>query len=314
MKIKKLAAVLFSAVMMFSMAACSAVTIDGEGGSGKDPDAAAANSSSTRSGSVGMSVSTLNNPFFVSLSEGAQEAAKEKDVQLIVVDAGDDAAKQTNDIEDLISKNISVLIVNPVDSDAVAPAVKDAVAKGIKVVSVDRVVNGVDVDCAIASDNVAGAAAATEFLVGLIGEGAKTAELQGVSGASATIDRGEGFHSIADEKLDVVSSQTANFSRSEGMSVMENVLQANPDIKGVFAHNDEMALGAVEAIGNKGILVVGFDATDDALNAVAEGRMAATVAQKPDLMGATAVETAVKLIAGESVEKEIPVEVELVTE
>ena len=314
MKIKKLAAGLFSAVMMFSMAACSAVTIDGEGGSGKDPDAAAANSSSTGSGSVGMSVSTLNNPFFVSLSEGAQEAAKEKDVQLIVVDAGDDAAKQTNDIEDLISKNISVLIVNPVDSDAVAPAVKDAVAKGIKVVSVDRVVNGVDVDCAIASDNVAGAAAATEFLVGLIGEGAKTAELQGVSGASATIDRGEGFHSIADEKLDVVSSQTANFSRSEGMSVMENVLQANPDIQGVFAHNDEMALGAVEAIGNKGILVVGFDATDDALNAVAEGRMAATVAQKPDLMGATAVETAVKLIAGESVEKEIPVEVELVTE
>lgn len=253
-------------------------------------------------------------PVFVSLSEGAQEAAKEKDVQLIVVDAGDDAAKQTNDIEDLISKNISVLIVNPVDSDAVAPAVKDAVAKGIKVVSVDRVVNGVDVDCAIASDNVAGAAAATEYLVGLIGEGAKTAELQGVSGASATIDRGEGFHSIADEKLDVVSSQTANFSRSEGMSVMENVLQANPDIQGVFAHNDEMALGAVEAIGNKGILVVGFDATDDALNAVAEGRMAATVAQKPDLMGATAVETAVKLIAGESVEKEIPVEVELVTE
>lgn len=150
--------------------------------------------------------------------------------------------------------------------------------------------------------------------MGLIGEGAKTAELQGVSGASATIDRGEGFHSIADEKLDVVSSQTANFSRSEGMSVMENVLQANPDIQGVFAHNDEMALGAVEAIGNKGILVVGFDATDDALNAVAEGRMAATVAQKPDLMGATAVETAVKLIAGESVEKEIPVEVELVTE
>ena len=196
MKIKKLAAVLFSAVMMFSMAACSAVTIDGEGGSGKDPDAAAANSSSTGSGSVGMSVSTLNNPFFVSLSEGAQEAAKEKDVQLIVVDAGDDAAKQTNDIEDLISKNISVLIVNPVDSDAVAPAVKDAVAKGIKVVSVDRVVNGVDVDCAIASDNVAGAAAATEFLVGLIGEGAKTAELQGVSGASATIDRGEDRKSV----------------------------------------------------------------------------------------------------------------------
>lgn len=319
MKIKKLAAVLFASVMMFSMAACSAVSVDGEGGGSKDQKESSSDSGdgeggNAGSGAIGLAVSTLNNPFFVTLSEGAKDAAKETDAQLIVVDAGDDAAKQTSDIEDLISRNISVLIVNPVDSDAVAPAVKDAVAKGIKVVSVDRVVNGVDVDCAIASDNVAGAEAATEYLVSLTGEDAKTAELQGVSGASATIDRGEGFHNVADEKLDVVSSQTANFNRSEGMTVMENMLQANPDIQGVFAHNDEMALGAVEAIGNKEIYVVGFDATDDALTAVAEGRMAATVAQKPDLMGATAVETALKLMAGESVEKEIPVEVELITE
>lgn len=154
---------------------------------------------------------------------------------------------------------------------------------------------------------------ATEYMVSLIGEGAKTAEIQGTSGASATIDRGEGFHLVADEQLDVVSSQTANFSRSEGMTVMENILQAQPDLKGVFAHNDEMALGAVEAIGNRDIVVVGFDATDDALAAIQQGRMAATVAQKPDLMGATAVETAISLVNGETVEKEIPVEVELIT-
>ena len=233
---------------------------------------------------------------------------------MIVVDAGDDAAKQTSDIEDLISRNISVLIVNPVDSDAVAPIVQDAVSQGIKVVSVDRVVNGVDVDCAIASDNVEGARMATEYLVSLVGEGAKVAELEGVNGASATIDRGEGFHLVADEQLEVAAKQTANFSRSEGMTVMENILQANPDIKGVFAHNDEMALGAVEAIGSGDIVVVGFDATDDALAAIEAGRMAATVAQKPDLMGATAVETAISLINGETVEKEIPVEVELITQ
>ena len=131
-----------------------------------------------------------------------------------MVDAGDDAAKQTSDIEDLISKNISVLIVNPVDSDAVAPAVKDAVSRGIKVISVDRGVNGVDVDCAIASDNVEGAKMATEYMVSLLGENAKVAELEGVSGASATIERGKGFHLVADKKLNVVSKQTANFSRS----------------------------------------------------------------------------------------------------
>lgn len=306
MKIKKMAALLLTAIMGFSLAGYNAITIDGEEGSITE-------GGSGGNGSIGFSVSTLNNPFFVTLSEGAEAKAEEEGADLIVVDAGDDAAKQTSDIEDLISRNISVLIVNPVDSDAVAPAVQDAVAAGIKVISVDRVVNGVDVDCAIASDNVEGARMATEYMVSPIGEGAKTAEIQGTSGASATIDRGEGFHLVADEQLDVVSSQTANFSRSEGMTVMENILQAQPDLKGVFAHNDEMALGAVEAIGNRDIVVVGFDATDDALAAIQQGRMAATVAQKPDLMGATAVETAISLVNSETVEKEIPVEVELLT-
>ena len=306
MKIKKLAGLLLAAVMVFSLAGCNAITIDGE-------DNGAQGGENTGNGSIGFSVSTQNNPFFVTLNEGAQKKADEEGAELIVVDAGDDAAKQTSDIEDLISKNISVLIVNPVDSDAVAPAVKDAISRGIKVISVDRVVNGVEVDCSIASDNVEGAKMATEYLVSLVGEGAKVAELEGVPGASATIDRGEGFHAVADEQLDVVSKQTANFERSEGMTVMENMLQANADIQGVFAHNVEMALGALEAVGNRDVVVVGFDATDDALAEIEKGRMAATVAQKPDLMGETAVETALKLVNGESVEKEIPVEVELIT-
>ena len=305
MKIKKLVALAAAAVLSISMIGCS---VEGEGSS------AGSSAEAVGNGSIGFSVSTLNNPFFVTLTDGAKAKAEEADVELIVVDAGDDAAKQTSDIEDLISKDISVLIVNPVDSDAVAPAVEDAIGKGIKVISVDRAVNGVDVDCAIASDNVAGAKMATEYLVELVGEGAKVAELEGVSGASATIDRGEGFHAVADEKLDVVAKQTANFNRSEGMDVMENMLQSNSDIKGVFAHNDEMALGAVEAIAGKDIIVVGFDATDDALAAIKDGKVAATVAQKPELMGQTAVETAVKIINGESIEKTIPVEVELIKE
>ena len=314
---RKFAALAMAAMMAVSMAAC--------GGSKPAETTAAAAPAATEaakaeeapaaagSGSVGLSLSTLNNPFFVTLSDGATAKAGELGLELITVDAGDDSAKQTSDIEDLISKNISVLIVNPVDSDAVAPAVEDAIAKGIKVIAVDRVVNGVEVDCSIASDNVAGAKMAADYLVELAGEKAKTAELEGVNGASATIDRGEGFHLVADEKLDVVASQTANFNRAEGMNVMENMLQANPDIKCVFAHNDEMALGAIEAIGDKEIIVAGFDATDDAVEAVKEGRMAATVAQQPDLMGATAVETAGKLIKGESVEKTLPVEVSLIT-
>lgn len=304
MKIKKILALMAAGTMLMTMGGCNAITIDGE--------------ENVREGSsgnvIGFSVSTLNNPFFVTLTEGARKAATENNVELVVVDAGDDAAKQTSDIEDLVSRNVGVLIVNPVDSDAVAPAVKSAMSQGIKVIAVDRGVNGVDVDCQIASDNVAGARMATEYLMDLVGEGAKVAELQGVPGASATIDRGAGFHQVADQSLQVAASQTANFNRAEGMTVMENILQSNGTIKGVFAHNDEMALGAVEAVAASGkdIKIVGFDATDDAQKAVKDGKMAATVAQKPDKMGETAIGTAVKIMAGETVEKSIPVEVELI--
>ncbi len=302
---KKITGILLILCLAFGLTGCNAITIDGEGEAME----------SVGNGSIGLSVSTLNNPFFVSLAEGAKAAAEEKGVSLAIADAGDDSAKQQNDIEDLISKNVSVLIVNPVDSDAVAPAVQNAISKGIRVISVDRVVNGVEVDCQIASDNVAGAKMATEYLIEQIGEGAKVAELQGVPGASATIDRGAGFHEAADETLDVVASQSANFDRAEGMAVMENVLQSDGSIQGVFAHNDEMALGALQAIAatGKDIKVVGFDATDDAVNEVKAGKMLATVAQKPELMGETAILTAIRLIAGEEVEKSLPVEVELVT-
>ena len=304
MKIKKILALMAAGTMLMTMGGCNAITIDGE-----------ENVKEGSSGNViGFSVSTLNNPFFVTLTEGARKAATENNVELVVVDAGDDAAKQTSDIEDLVSRNVGVLIVNPVDSDAVAPAVKSAMSQGIKVIAVDRGVNGVDVDCQIASDNVAGARMATEYLMELVGEGAKVAELQGVPGASATIDRGAGFHQVADQSLQVAASQTANFNRAEGMTVMENILQSDGTIKGVFAHNDEMALGAVEAVAASGkdIKIVGFDATDDAQKAVKDGKMAATVAQKPDKMGETAIGTAVKIMAGETVEKFIPVEVELI--
>ncbi len=303
---KKILAMLLSLVMVFSLSGCK-ITIDGEEGS--------TTKKYSGSGTIGLSVSTQNNPFFVTLVEGAKAAANKLGISLTVVDAGDDATKQVSDIEDLISKNVSVLIVNPVDSDAVTGAVQEAVNKGVKVISVDRAVNGVDIDCQIASDNVAGAELATQYIVDTLGDGVKVAELQGTSGASAAIDRGTGFHNVADKKLEVVASQTANFDRTEGMTVMENMLQANSDIKAVFAANDEMALGAMEAIAGAGkdIMVVGFDATDDAIASIKEGKMAATIAQQPDLIGATAIENAMKLIEGESIEKSIPVEVTLVT-
>ena len=302
---KKILALLCSVVLALGCTGCM-ITIDGE---------RTAAASGTVNNSIGLSVSTQNNPFFVTLVEGAEAAAQELGVKLTVVDAGDDVTKQASDIEDLVSKQVGVLIVNPVDSDAVSSAVSSAVSRGVKVISVDRAVDGVEIDCQIASDNVVGAEMATQYIVDTLGEGIKVAELQGTVGASAAIDRGQGFHNVADEKLDVVSSQPANFDRTEGMSVMENMLQSNGDIQAVFAANDEMALGAVEAISGAGkdIMVMGFDATDDAIEAIKAGHMDATIAQQPDLIGKTAVEQAVKLINGETIDKAIPVEVTLIT-
>jgi len=302
---KKILSLILSFAMVLSMTGCM-ITIDGEENLSQTNAAA--------SGTIGLSVSTQNNPFFVTLVEGAQAQADKLGVELSVADAGDDVTKQTSDIEDLVATGISVLIVNPVDSDAVTGAVEAAMAKGVKVISVDRAVNGVDIACQIASDNVLGAELATQYIVDTLGEGVKVAELEGIPGASAAIDRSAGFHNVADTKLDVVAKQTANFDRTEGMSVMENILQANGDVQAVFAANDEMALGAVEAISGAGkqVMVVGFDATDDAIEAIKAGKMAGTIAQQPALIGSTAVDNAVKLIAGETIPASIPVEVTLV--
>lgn len=265
---------------------------------------------------IGFSISTLNNPFFVTLSEGAEAKAKELGATLSVVDAQDNASKQASDVEDLIQQDVDMIMINPVDSEAVAAAVESANSANIPVITVDRSSAGGEVVSHIASDNVAGGEMAGEHLLSLVGDGALVAELEGVPGSSAARERGEGFNNVAEGKLEVSAKQTANFNRSEGLSVMENILQANPDIKGVFAHNDEMALGALEAIeaSGKDITVVGFDATDDAVKAVEEGRLAGTIAQKPEMIGEKALETAVQSLKGEKVEASIPVELELVKE
>jgi ribose transport system substrate-binding protein len=266
---------------------------------------------------IGLAISTLNNPFFVSLKEGAEKAAKEAGAELIVVDAQDDTAKQISGVEDLIQKKVDVILINPTDSAAISTAVEAANKANIPVITVDRASEGGQVVSHIASDNVKGGKMAGEYILNAIGGKGNIVELQGIAGTSAARDRGKGFHEAVDNKegVKVVASQPADFDRAKGLSVMENILQSNKDIQAVFAHNDEMALGALQAIeaAGKNIVVVGFDATDDAVKAVNDGKMAATVAQKPVAIGETAVKTAIQVTKGEKVESFIPVDLELVT-
>lgn len=267
---------------------------------------------------IGLAISTQSNPFFVTLKEGAEQAALAGEAKLITVDAQDDAAKQASSIEDLIQQKVDVIIINPTDSAAIVPAVESANAAGIPVITVDRASDGGDITAHIASDNKAGGVLAAKFIAEQLGGSGKVVELEGIPGSSAARERGAGFNEeIAKSSgIEVAAKQPADFDRAKGMTVMENILQGDKDIKAVFAHNDEMALGAlkaIEAAGATGILVVGFDATDDATKEVFAGKMGATVAQKPDQMGILAVQTAIQIAKGESVEKSIPVELELLT-
>ncbi|GEN46648.1 ribose ABC transporter substrate-binding protein RbsB [Alkalibacillus haloalkaliphilus] len=268
---------------------------------------------------IGLAVSTQNNPFFVTLREGAEEKAEELGVDITVVDAQDDAATQLSSMEDLIQQDVDVLVVNPTDSEAVITAVEAANEADIPVVTVDRSADGGEVVAHIASDNVAGGEMAGDFIIEQLGGEGNVVELEGIPGSSAARERGEGFHNSvgAEDGIEVVAEQPADFDRAEGLTVMENIIQSGEEFDAVFAHNDEMALGAVRALESAGmddVIVVGFDATDDAVEAVEVGEMDATIAQQPTEIGEQGVETALDIANSETVEDFIPVDLELVTQ
>ena len=266
---------------------------------------------------IGLVVSTQDNPFFVTLKDGAVNKAKEMGHEIVVLDSQNDPSKELGNVEDLLVKGIDVLLINPTDSDAVVSAVKAANRSKIPVVTLDRAANGGKIASHIASDNVAGGVMAGEFILNKLNGKGKVVELEGIPGTTAARDRGTGFNQAVSGKLDIVAKQAADFDRTKGLNVMENILQAQPEINAVFAHNDEMALGAlraIEASGRDGIVIVGFDATDDAVKAVKEGKLSATVAQKPALIGAKGVETADMISKKQAVPIYTPVELELITQ
>lgn len=265
---------------------------------------------------IGFSLSTLNNPFFGQIKNGAiSQSKKINNIDLIIIDAQNDPLIQNNNIENLIQQKIDVLIINPVDSDAISSAVQNANKLNIPIIMVDRKATKGKTSTLITSDNVAGGKLAAKYMLDKLGKNAKVVMLEGIPGASATRERGNGFELGAKNNLLIVSKQSANFDRATGLTVTENILQANKNIDAIFAQNDEMALGAIEAIKsiNKKILVIGFDGNNDAIKAIKEGKMDATVAQQPFLMGETSILTAQKLINHEQIEPIITIPLKIIS-
>ncbi|MFQ3175435.1 MAG: ribose transport system substrate-binding protein [Psychromonas sp.] len=259
---------------------------------------------------IAMVVSTLNNPFFVSMKEGAEDKAKELGYELIVLDSQNDPSKELSNVEDLVVRGVKAILINPTDSDAVTNAIRIANQADIPVLTLDRGAAGGDVVSHIASDNIAGGEMAGKFINDKIGKNAKVVQLEGIAGTSAARERGEGFmKAVSTYNMDLLASQPADFDRTKGLNVMENLLASKPDTQAVFAQNDEMALGAIRAVqaSGKKILVVGFDGTEGGIAAVKRGLLGATIAQQPSMIGSLGVESAAKVLEGEPVEKYIPV-------
>lgn len=290
--------------------------------------AAAACSSSSASSSggasaggginVGVTVSTLNNPYFVQFKSGVQAEASKLGVNVTVTDANNDASQQADQMQNFVSQGDKAIIINPVDSAAAAPSVTLASRSNIPVISADRGVTGATVTQTVASDNVTGGKLAAQQLGKLLGGKGKIVVLQGTPGTSAANDRGKGFTEGISKfpGIQVVAQQSANFDRTDGLNVMTNLYQAHPDISGVFSANDEMALGAVKALGAKAghqVKVVAFDGTPDGLQAVKAGTINVDIAQQPVLLGQLAVEAAAQTAKGQKIPANDAIPVKIAT-
>lgn len=310
---KRILSIMLTVVMIMSMAVLSGCGNSSE----KKEDS---KEEKTDEYTIGFSVSTLSNPFFVTMSDAADAKAKEMGIKIETLDAEDSSETQAQQVEDLILKEVDLMIINPVDSDAIGTSVMACNDADIPVITVSRMANSGAVVQHLDIDNYeAGKLVAEQMIKDLGGKG-KVAVLEGIPGASSTNERQSGFEETLKKEapdMEIVTSLTANYNREEGASVTEDILQSNPELVAIYGHNDDMALGAVRSVEAAGklenIKIYGIDAVEDALTAVENGEMAATVQQQPDLQIETALDNAVKYLKGEKIEELVNIPLKLVT-
>lgn len=268
---------------------------------------------------LGMKGPGAGNPFWAAVEAGAKAKGAELGVEVIVVapPAESDVQAQITQIEDLIAQKVDGIALAPTDPNALAPVVDAAKAAGIPVVFVDtRGINeGVTF---IGTNNEVGAALAADFMCKNLPSGSEVAILQGLISQSTGQARADGSKKgLEGCGLKVVAEQTGEWDRAKGLAVTENILAGNPNIKGIFGSNDNMALGAVEALKAAAkladVMVVGFDANPDAAASILAGEMTASVAQAPANMGGFGIQALVDLKAGKTLEPWIDTGTVLVT-
>ncbi|WP_040977864.1 substrate-binding domain-containing protein [Oceanobacillus jeddahense] len=293
---KKAALLFMFLISGFILAACGSNGAEGQNNEGGDEG--------SEDITIGYAINTLNNPFFVEVKESAEAAAEELGVNISVVNANGDLSEQISGVEDLVQQQVDVLIVDPVDSEGSLTAINGAVEAGIPVITTGRSIEGADVVTHMGYDEVKNGEIAGEFLAEQLEGQGKVIELQGTLGTDVANNRSEGFNNALSNypDIEIVSSQSADFDRTEGMNVTENILQSHSEIDGLYAANDEMGLGALQALNSNNlsdVAVVSNDGTGEALNSVKDEELTGTMAVSPKAYGEEAVVVAIDVVNGE---------------
>ena len=251
---------------------------------------------------IGMTVPGLQFPFFVTMQEEALAYAATLGVELRTHDSQNQSSVQMSAVENFIAQKVDGILLYPMTTDSLVPAIEAAVAAGIPVATVDRKANTDKVLIHVGADNVEGGRAAARFILEELNGKGTIIELEGTPGSSAALDRKAGFDEIIlASNVKIIVSQTADFSRSKAQNVMENLMQAYPSFDAVFGANDEMIIGAIEAMQSAGMdpaskVTIGFDATTDAFAYMQEGKLDATIDQFPGQQASKALDVLVNFI------------------
>ena len=289
---KKIFSVMLCMAMAVTMAAgcskgASNDTKDSES-TAKTEDKGEASDSGDKKFVIGVSQGTMNHPFRVAMVDENVKYAEENypEFECITTDGQNDSATQVQDVEDLLARGIDLLLISPLTSDALTPVCEKAMEQGIPVVTLDRNVE-CDVTCFIGAENKPMGVASADKLAEALDKKGKIVEIQGTAGASATIDRHDGFAEQLEKEypdMEVIATQYCDYLREDAMTFMDDTLQrfGPGEIDAIYCHNDERALGALESLRaagreDEGILIVGMDGTEVAFSEIEEGNMFFTV-------------------------------------
>ena len=266
-------------------------------------------------------ISTLNNPWFVFLGESAAAKAKELGYEAKIFDSQNNTALESDHFDNALVSGFQAILFNPTDADGSVANVLKAKVAGVPVFCMDREINSPDASTSqILSDSYWGAVSVGKYFTQQLNKTGNYVEILGLVGDNNTWARSKGFHSVVDNypNLKMVAQQSADFDRNKALEVMESILQAHPDIEGVFCGNDAMAMGAYQALAGAGkankVKVFGFDGADDVITAIQSGKIMATGMQFPKVMAEKAAVFADEYLKGKrDFAQKIPVAVELVT-